>query len=227
MSQIQEDALETYTHLSLHLDPTTKLLTSNTTSNSKLQELLQTINSTHNQFKTLDTPNHAPPPPLPINPKRTAQITKLRESGVALVRQNKAADSLRLFSLAIDMASQRPQWEPAGLVREELAQCYMDRANAHIMAQMWLEGWKDAECSAECKRGAQVGPQGQKIPGNPGAFALGGKCLTEMARWDDALAWLQKGVDIEGDDGSPASREMHRLYELAKSEVERREKISR
>lgn len=224
MSQIQEDALETYTHLAIHLDPATKILSpsASSTTDPKLRELLNNINTTHNQLKSVDTPNHAPPPPLPVNPKRTAQITKLRESAIKLVQQDKAADSLRLFGLAVEMASQRPAWEPAGLVREELAQCFMDRANAGIMARDWAQAWVDAQCSVECKKGVQQGPGGQRLAGNPGGFALGGKCLTEMGRWEEALDWLQTGVDVEGQDESPASKEMHRLYALAKAEVGKR-----
>lgn len=213
-----EDSLETYTHLPLYLDPATKILSStgsSSQSDPQLQEILKNINSLHSQFKSLETPNHAPAPPLPVNPKRTAQMTKARETAAQSVRKNDYAGAIRLLGLAIDMAAGRPPWEPAGLVREELALCYMERANLHVLNRDWVEGWKDAECSIECKRGIQQGPQGQKVPGNPRAFALGGKCLVEMSRWDEAVAWLEKGLELEGSDG-PSGAEMNRLLQQAK-----------
>lgn len=103
-------------------------------------------------------------------------------------------------------------------MREELAVCYMERSNAHVLARNWVEGWKDAECSVECKRGVQMTPQGQRIPGNPRAWVLGGKCLEEMARWEEARDWLVRGLEVEGDEG-PDGKEMLRLLGEAKSRV--------
>jgi len=219
-----EDTLETYTHLPLHLDPSTKLITTTTSNPSKSDSnLLQTItniNALHNQFKSLDTANHAPPPPLPVAPKRTAQLTKMREAAAAAVRKNQFSDAIKYYSLAIDMAASRPPWEPVGLVREELALCYMERANVYVLMREWAEGWVDAQCSADCKRGVQQGPQGQKVQGNPRAFVLGGKCLVEMARWEEGIEWLEKGIELEGDEGMDG-KEMLRLLAEARSGLER------
>ena len=216
-----EDSLETYTHLSLHLDPATKNLSSTKKTDSQLNEIIANTNSLHNQFKTLDTPNHAPPPPLPVKPNRTANLTKLRESAGQAVRKNENANAVRLLTLAIQMATDRPPWEPAGLVREELALCYLERSNVHFIDRNWPEGFKDAETSTECKRGKQQGPQGQQIPGNPRAFTIAGKCLMEMGRWDDAVEWLEKALDVEGDDG-PDGTEMTKMLAEAKAAVVKR-----
>lgn len=216
-----EDSLETYTHLSLHLDPATKVLSTTKTSDTQLQDIIKNINSLHGQFKNLETANHAPPPPLPVNPKRTAQLTKLRESAKQSVQKNDYTGALRLFDLAIRMASDRPSWEPAGLVREELALCYMERANVYVLNREWVDGFKDAECSTECKRGVQQGPNGQKVPGNPRAFVLGGKCLVEMGRWDEAVEWLERGIELEGADG-PDGKQMQALLDEAKAGLEKK-----
>lgn len=230
-----EDSLETYTHLPLYLDPSTKhlsqstssssskksLTSSSTSSSTELEEILKNINNLHTQFKSLETPNHAPPPPLPVNPKRTAQITKLRETAGLSARKNDYAGAVRLYGLAIEMASSRPPWEPAGLVREELATCYLERATAHVLNREWVEGWKDAESSTECKRGVQQGPQGQKIPGNPRGFVLGGKCLVELGRWDEAVGFLEKGIEVEGNEG-PVGAEMVKLLQEAREGLEKK-----
>lgn len=218
---VTEDSLETYTHLPLHLDPATKIVTATKKSDDQLDEILKNINSLHNQIKGLETANHAPPGPLPVNPKRTAQLTKLRESGSQSVRKNDYAGAIRLFTLAIQMAADRPPWEPAGLVREELALTYMERANVHLLNREYVEGFKDAECSTECKRGKQQGPQGQVMPGNPRAFTIGGKCLVEMGRWEEAVDWLERGLELEGDDG-PDGKEMMKMLVEARAAVEKK-----
>ena len=74
-----DDALETYTHLPVHIDAASKQV-SVTSSDRAVQEAIATVNALHVSFKTLETANSVPPPPVPVNPKRSAQINKLRES---------------------------------------------------------------------------------------------------------------------------------------------------
>ncbi len=214
-----EDSLETYTHLPLHIDPSTKQV-SVTSSDSAVQEAVATVNALHNSFKSLETANNVPPPPVPVNPKRTAQINKLRESAQQSAKKGQFQDAIRLLTVAIDMATARPGWEPSGLAREELALCYLARAAANAEANNWVEGWKDAESSTECKRGPQTTPQGQRIPGNPRAFILGGRCLLEMGRSEEALKWAERAIEIEGREG-PDGAQLGQLLEEAKRRCER------
>ncbi|KIW62157.1 hypothetical protein PV04_10358 [Phialophora macrospora] len=210
-----DDALETYTHLPLHIDPQTKQI-SVLSSNKELQQAIANINNLHNSFKSLDTPNNIPPPPLPVNPKRSGQIQKLRESAVASARKGQHQDAIRLLGVGIDMAAGRPGWEPMGLAREELAHMYLSRAGAHADVQNWPESLKDAECSIECKRGPGQGPNGEKVPGNAKAYIVGGRCLMEMGRWQEAVEWLEKAIEIEGKEGDDGRELMRRLTEAKK-----------
>lgn len=210
-----DDALETYTHLPIHLDPQTKQI-SILSSDQALQDVISNINKLHNSFKSLETPNNIPPPPLPVNPKRSGQIQKLRESAVASARKGQHQDAIRLLGVGIDMAAGRPGWEPMGLAREELAMMYFSRAAANSDSQNWPEGLKDAECSIECKRGPGQGPNGEKVPGNAKAYIVGGRCLMEMGRWKDAVDWLEKAIEIEGNQGDDGRELMRRLTEAKK-----------
>ncbi|EXJ54731.1 hypothetical protein A1O7_10072 [Cladophialophora yegresii CBS 114405] len=210
-----DDSLETYTHLPLHIDPQTKQI-SILSSNKDLQQAVANINSLHNSFKSLETPNNIPPPPLPVNPKRSGQIQKLRESAVASARKGQHQDAIRLLGVGIDMAAARPGWEPMGLAREELALMYLSRAGAHVDIQNWPEALTDAMCSIECKRGPGQGPNGEKVPGNAKAYIVGGRCLMEMGRWQDAVEWLEKAIDIEGKDGDDGRELVRRLMEAKK-----------
>jgi len=213
-----DDALETYTHIPLHIDPQTKQV-SVLSSDKSLQGAITNLNALHTSLKSLDTPHNVPPPPVPVNPKRSAQIQKLRDTAATSSRKGQHADAIRFLTVAIDMAASRPGWEPMGLAREELALTYLSRATAHVAAQNWVEGWKDAECSTECKRGPGTGPNGEKIPGNAKSFILGGKCLMEMSRWSEAVEWLERAIDIEGkDDGD--GRELLRMLAEAKKHEE-------
>jgi translocation protein SEC72 len=210
-----DDALETYTHLPLHIDPQTKQI-SVLSSDKTIQEAIASINKLHTSFKSLETANNIPPPPLPVNPKRSGQIQKLRESAVASARKGQHQDALRLLVVGIDMAAGRPGWEPMGLAREELAHMYLSRAGAAVDLQNWPEGLKDAECSLECKRGPGQGPNGEKVPGNAKAYLVGGRCLMEMGRWQDAVEWLERAIEIEGKEGDDGRELVRRLMEAKK-----------
>ncbi|KAK4934960.1 hypothetical protein LTR10_023897 [Elasticomyces elasticus] len=212
-----DDALETYTHLPLHIDPQTKQITA-LSSDKSLQDAITNINNLHNAMKLLETPNNIPPPPVPVNPKRSANVQKLRENAANASRKGQHADSIRLLGVAIDMATARPGWEPMGLAREELALMYLSRAAANTGVQNFPEGLIDAECSLECKRGPGQGPNGEKIPGNGRSYIVGGRCLMEMGRWDDAVEWLERAIDIEGKDNEDG-RELVRQLADAKSHV--------
>jgi translocation protein SEC72 len=208
--------LDTYTHLPLQIDPASKTLSlhPSASANTSLQEALNTINHLHTTLKTLDTPNSIPPPPVPNNlptQKRTAQISKLREAASTAYRKSQFPESIRLYTFAIDMAAGRPSWEPVGLIREELSGLYRDRAQAHMGIREWVEGWKDCEASVECKR-----PQGEKGK----VWFRGGKCLLEMARYGEAVDWLERGVDCEGGLVGEDGREMRALLAEVKRKAE-------
>ena len=214
-----DDALETYTQLPLHVDPASKQI-STTSTDKTLQDALTALNALCTSLKSLGTTNNIPPPPVPVNPKRSAQIAKLRDTAQVAHRKGQYSESVRLWSYAIDMAAGRPSWEPTSLIREELAMLYAGRANSHMGAQNWVEGWKDAECSTECKRGSATAPNGQVIPGNAKAFVLGGRCLIELGRWSEAVAWLERGTEIEGKEGEDG-KELVRLLDEARKRSEK------
>lgn len=180
------DDPESFTLLPIHMDPTSKAI--NSTSNSRaLNEELATLNALHRTLLTIETP--APPPPVPVNPKRSAQITKLRESGNNEFRKAKHADAIRFYSLGLQMALSRPLWEPCGLVRDEVASLYANRAQAHMALQNWAEGSIDAESSVEAKR-----------VGNAKAWWRKGRCLMEMGRYPEAKEWVSRGLEMEGNE---------------------------
>lgn len=87
------------------------------------------------------------------------------------------------------MALTRPLWEPSGLVRDEVAGLYANRAQAHMALSNWVEGAVDAEASVEAKK-----------VGNAKAWWRKGKCLMEMGRLEEAKEWVGRGLEMEGNE---------------------------
>ncbi|KAF2198061.1 hypothetical protein GQ43DRAFT_176280 [Delitschia confertaspora ATCC 74209] len=182
---------DTFTLLPLHMDPTTKTISS--TQNPvphALEAELASLNTLHRSLLSVDTPTGTPPPPVPVNPKRSAQITKLRESGNNEFRKSNYAMAIRMYSLAIEMALGRPGWEPSGLVREEVSGLYANRAQANMALGNWAEGAVDAECSVEMKK-----------VGNAKGWWRRGRCLLEMGRLEEGLEWVGKALEFEASEG--------------------------
>ncbi len=179
------EAADTFTLLPLQLDPNGNVTATSSTSNALATELAA-LNALHRGLLAVETPTGTPPPPVPVNPKRSAQIGKLRESGNAEFRKGNPAAAVKLYTLAVDMALQRPHWEPSGLVREEVSGLLSNRAQANMVQQNWAEGAVDAEASVEMKR-----------VGNAKAWWRRGKCLLEMGRLEEADAWVKQALEFE------------------------------
>ena len=148
---------------------------------------LAALNALH--ARTAAEPTPVLPPPVPLNPKRTAQVAKLREAGNNDLRRGVLAQAARLHGLALDMALARPPWEPAALARDEVALCALGRAQTYLAAAAWPLALGDAKLSIEYKR-----------VGNASAWWRGGKAMLEMGRLDDAERWLVEALAVEPGD---------------------------
>jgi translocation protein SEC72 len=201
--------MDTFNQIPLSIDPKTKELSSPSLTDPALISELDSLNKLHKALTSpqSDARDGVAPPPGVVQPKRSAQITKLRDSGNDAFRKGKFAEAVKMYSLGIDMALGRPVWEPAGLVRDELAGLYANRAQAHMGVQQWAEGAVDAGCSVELKRNQ-----------NPKGWWRRGKCLVEMGRLEDAERWLEEAIEFEGKE-----QDLVELLEQVK-EIETRKK---
>ncbi|KAK4084171.1 tetratricopeptide repeat protein [Purpureocillium lilacinum] len=180
--------LEHFDLLPLHMDPQSKAISSARPSRTLDAELEQ-LNTLHRAILSLDHPATVPPPPIPVNPKRSGNISKLRDNGNTEYRKQKYPEAVRLYTLGIQMALTRPMWEPAALVREEVSGLLANRAQAHMAMQNWPEGAVDAEASVEARR-----------VGNAKGWWRRGRCLVEMGRLDEAREWVKSGLEVEGEE---------------------------
>ncbi|KAJ5441970.1 Tetratricopeptide TPR2 [Penicillium cf. griseofulvum] len=202
--------IDLYNQYPLYMDPTTQDLSLTHSSGqtpsqtAALNIEIEELNQLHRSLLTLDSPN-IPPPPLPVNPKRSAQISKLRDSANAAHRKSNYDEAIKLYTYAIEMALSRPGWEPVGVAREELSGLYANRAQAQMALQAWPEALIDAKSSVD-----------SKPIGNVKAWWRIAKCLAEMSRYEEARKFLHKALDIEGKD-SEGGKELFALL----GEVER------
>ena len=177
----------TFTQIPLQMDSQTKAVSSPNQSSTVLQEEVNQLNTLHRSLVGLETPNSVPPPPVPVDPKRSAQVVKLREAGNTAFRKGEHENAIRMYSLALEMALTRRAWEPANLVREETSGLYANRAQAYMAMQSWPEGSVDAECSVEMKRS-----------GNAKGWWRRSKCLLEMGRLEEAKQAVARGLEFDG-----------------------------
>lgn len=186
--------LETFDFIPLQIDPKSKAISAAAAqipnvSSKALEAELEALNTLHRSLHALDAPHIVPPPPVPVNPKRSANINKLRESGNAEYRKQRYAEAIKFYGLGLQMALTRPAWEPSQLVREEVHALYSNRAQAHMQLGHWPEAAADAEASVEAKR-----------QGNAKAWFRRGRCLVEMGRLDEAREWVARGLEFEGEE---------------------------
>jgi translocation protein SEC72 len=179
--------LDSFDLIHLSMDPKSKAISGASSPSRALEAELSQLNQLHRTLTTADFAPSVPPPPIPVNPKRTAAINRLRDSGNTEFRKNNFAEAIRHYTVGLQMALTRAPWEPQQLVREEVATLYSNRAQAHMAMQAWPEGAVDADASVEAR----------KI-GNAKAWWRRGKCLMEMGRYDEAREWVGRGLEMEG-----------------------------
>ncbi|EAQ86128.1 hypothetical protein CHGG_07381 [Chaetomium globosum CBS 148.51] len=183
--------LESFDFIPLHIDPKSKAISAaaQTPATRALEAELASLNALHRSLHGLDPPHLVPPPPVPVNPKRSANIGKLRESGNAEYRKQRYAEAAKFYTLGLQMALTRAAWEPSQLVREELHALYSNRAQANMHLGLWPEAASDAEASVEAKR-----------QGNAKAWFRRGRSLVEMGRLAEAREWVARGLEFEGEE---------------------------
>ncbi|OLN86004.1 Translocation protein sec72 [Colletotrichum chlorophyti] len=192
----------------LQIDPQSKAISSSSPSRALAAEIAQ-LNALHRSLVTSETtgPHGVPPPPMPVNPKRSANVSKLRDSGNAEFHKKKYAEAIKFYTLGLQMALTRPLWEPSQLVREEVAGLYANRAQAHMALQQWAEGSVDAEASVEARK-----------VGNAKAWWRRGKCLVEMGRLEEAREWVGKALEFEGEEADLVAQ-----YKDIEARIEKKE----
>lgn len=206
--------MDSFTLLPVTMDEATKTLSEHsTTPYPGLTDYLKDLNALHREM--LQFENAIPPPPGLINPKRSAQINKLRESGNTAFRKQAPGEALKLYTYALDMALGRPGWEQSALVREETSMIYSNRAQANIALRQWADGMCDAEMSC-----------GLKPKDNVKAWYRRALCLKEMGKIDDAREVLEMGIEWEAENQGKTDGDLRTLLKEVNRILEEKEKAA-
>ncbi|KAF3181866.1 hypothetical protein TWF225_006838 [Orbilia oligospora] len=206
--------MDSFTLLPLTIDKVTNavLAPSSTPSHPALPDAISDLNTLHRSM--LQFENAIPPPPGLVNPKRSAQINKLRESGNAAFRKQAFGEAVKLYSLALEMCLGRPHWEQSALVREESAMIYSNRSQANITMRNWAEGMCDAEMSCALK------PKD-----NVKAWYRRALCLKEMGKLEDSREVLEMGCEWEAENQGKTDGDLRALLRDVHKAIEEKEKI--
>ncbi|KAF9419972.1 hypothetical protein BGZ94_009264 [Podila epigama] len=148
--------------------------------------------------------NGVVPPPGAVLPLRSQQIAKMREDGNTHFRAQRHEEAITAYTNAINIAFDRPLWEPTGLAREELAVLLCNRSAAYIARKEWVNAYVDAEGVIELKR-----------PWSKGHFRLG-RALFGMGRYEEGIEALKVGLMFD-----PESAEIQKALKEAAETLER------
>ncbi|PKC69920.1 hypothetical protein RhiirA1_116066 [Rhizophagus irregularis] len=93
--------------------------------------------------------------------------------------------AIKLYSSAIEMAFQRPFWEPHESTEQEVSVCLSNRSLSYIFLEQWVNAYVDAEW------GIRIKPDYSK------AYFRKGKALMGMKRYEEAVHAFEIGLEFE------------------------------
>ncbi|KAG0345184.1 hypothetical protein BG004_003895 [Podila humilis] len=174
--------------------------------NEVCTECKQSFLEINDLTRHLKAVNGVIPPPGAVLPLRSQQIAKMREDGNIHFRAQRHQEAIVAYTNAINIAFDRPLWEPTGLAREELAVLLCNRSAAYIARKEWVNAVVDAEGVIELKR-----------PWSKGHFRLG-RALFGMGRVEEGIEALRLGLMFD-----PESAEIQKALKEAEDSLSREE----
>ncbi|CAG8502497.1 454_t:CDS:1 [Ambispora gerdemannii] len=140
------------------------------------------LNQLYKNLKTID--GRIPASPA-ANPNLSTQINRLKEEGNKNFRAQNYAEAIKLYSLAVDMAFQRPVWESFAAAKEDISVCLCNRAQAYIDSGAWVDAYVDSVAVVK-----------MRWDWSKGHFRMG-KALMGLKRYDEAIEAFKLGSNIE------------------------------
>ncbi|KAG0282862.1 hypothetical protein BGZ96_012761 [Linnemannia gamsii] len=168
--------------------------------NEVCSECNQSFLEINDLTRHLKSTNGQVPPPGAVLPLRSQQIAKMREEGNTFFRAQRHQEAIVAYTNAINIAFDRPLWEPTQLAREELAVLLCNRSAAYIARKEWVNAYVDAEGVIELKR-----------PWSKGHFRLG-RALFGMGRLEEGVEALKLGLMFD-----PESAEIQKALKEAET----------
>ncbi|CAG8500691.1 3055_t:CDS:1 [Acaulospora colombiana] len=148
------------------------------------------FNSLNSLHKSLLQINGNIPPPNAVNERLSRQIMGLKEEGNKQFKAENYLEAIRLYTLAIEMAFQRPMWEPHEITAHDVSICLSNRSAAYMGIKSWVNAYVDAEWGIRIKSDYVKG------------YFRKGKALMAMRRYDEAIKAFEVGLEFAPNDES-------------------------
>ncbi|RDX48134.1 hypothetical protein OH76DRAFT_1329777, partial [Lentinus brumalis] len=126
-----------------------------------------------------------PPPPQVVSQNLSTAINNTKEQGNTLFKGGMHLQALQQYTMAVNIAVQRPPWEAQQLMREEVSMILSNRSAAFYEAGDYLSALVDAETVIQLKR-----------PWSKGHFRKA-RALMKLNRFADAKEAIQLGLSYE------------------------------
>nr|CAG8505746.1 3275_t:CDS:1 [Entrophospora candida]CAG8541835.1 10077_t:CDS:1 [Entrophospora candida] len=125
------------------------------------------------------------PPPNAVDQYVSKQITGFKDEGNKLYNAQSYNDAIKHYTTAIELAFQRPFWEPHEIAEQDLAICLSNRAAAYIGLEDWVSAYVDAEFSNRIKENY------------PKGYFRKGKALMGMKKYQEAIKSFEIGLGLD------------------------------
>lgn len=135
---------------------------------------LKGLNDFHKAFLKSDF-DLPPSPCISLDLVRTNQIRTACDLGIEAFKQRNFDEAIKLYTQAIEIARDRPEWENTSVVQDHLQELHRDRAQTYVWMENWPEALADAEASIDFNK-----------EDNVKAHAWKAVCLYKMGRLEEA-----------------------------------------
>ncbi|KAH9943841.1 hypothetical protein B0H21DRAFT_747817 [Amylocystis lapponica] len=128
-----------------------------------------------------------PPPPQLVSQKLSQVINNTKEEGNTLFKGGLHEKAIQRYTMAINIALQRPSWEAQQIMREELSTIMSNRSAALLEAGDYIGALVDAEVVVQLKR-----------PWSKGHFRKA-RALLKLDRLQEAKEAIELALSFEPD----------------------------
>lgn len=148
---IAKKKLEKFNLLPIEFNATTGLVEHpDSYSDPHLAQYLASLNTFHELF--LKSGFDVPPAHPFQDPMRDERVKTACNLGIKAFKESNFNDAIVLYTKALEIARDRPEWENTTVVQEQLQELYRNRAQAYVWIGSWPEALADIEANIDFKK---------------------------------------------------------------------------